>query len=119
MAVLAIGRDHVVFVVERIDSADRDRFLARIQMAETGDLPTRVHLGDFVFKAPDQAHPAVEFEQLAVAQGEKAALRSMFVPFERHCSTLTSVLSGCMILDRVPIVSKTALINIYAVVFFF
>src|SRR5262249_46030928 len=38
MAMLAIGRDHVILVVEGEDRTDRDRFLAGVEMAEAGDL---------------------------------------------------------------------------------
>jgi hypothetical protein len=60
VAVLAIGRDHVVLAVERGDRADRDRLLACVQMAKAGDLAARVHLSGFFFEAADQHHPPIK-----------------------------------------------------------
>ncbi len=64
MAVLAIGRDDVVLVVERGDRADRDGLLTGVEMAEAGDFAARVHLGGLFLEAANQHHPPVKIEQL-------------------------------------------------------
>ena len=84
MAVLAIGRDDVVLVVERVDRADRDGFLAGVEMAEAGDFAAAVHLGGLLLEAADERHAAVEVEELALVERQQRVLRSMLVAFERH-----------------------------------
>ena len=84
MPVLAIGRDDVVLVVERVDRADGDGLLAGVEMAEAGDFAAAVHLGGLLFEAPDQRHAPIEVEQLALVKSQQRVLRSMLVTFERH-----------------------------------
>ena len=81
---LAIGRDDVVFVVECGDRADRDRFFARIEMAEAGDLAARVHLGGLLLEAPDQNHPPVEVQQLTFVHRQQGPFGDVFVTFQGH-----------------------------------
>src|SRR5580693_895493 len=84
MAVLAIGRDDVVLVVQRVNRADRHGLLAGVEMAEAGDFAAAVHLGGLLFEAPDECHAPIEIEQLTLVQSQQRVLSSMFVAFECH-----------------------------------
>ena len=81
---LAIGRDDVVLVVERVNRADGDGLLAGIEMTEAGDFAAAVHLGSLLLEAADERHAPIEVEQLALVKGQQRVLRSMLVAFERH-----------------------------------
>ena len=81
---LAIGRDDVVLVVERVNRADGDGLLAGIEMAEAGDFAAAVHLGGLLLEAPDERHAPIEVEELALVKGQQRVLRGMLVAFERH-----------------------------------
>jgi hypothetical protein len=62
---VAIAGDHRVLVaVERGLQADRNGFLADIEMAEAADETEAVELAGFFFEAADEQHLLVEFEQL-------------------------------------------------------
>ena len=54
--VLAIGRDDPVALFEHRDDADRDRFLAVVEMHEASDLLLRVELRALVLEAADADH---------------------------------------------------------------
>jgi hypothetical protein len=84
VAVLAIGRDDVVPVGQRVDRADGDRLLAGIEMTEAGNFAAAVHLGGFLLEAADEGHPAVEVEELALVESQEGVLSGMFIAFERH-----------------------------------
>jgi hypothetical protein len=64
VAMLAIGRDHVVLGLERGDRADAYSFLADDEVQEAADLALRVRLGGGLLHAPDCEHLAVERTQL-------------------------------------------------------
>jgi hypothetical protein len=84
MAVLAIGRDDVVLVVQRLNRADGDGLLAGVEMAEAGDFAAAVHLGGLLLEAPDEGHAPIEVEELALVESQESVLSSVLVAFERH-----------------------------------
>ncbi len=83
MAMFAVGRDHVVLVVQAMDGPDCDRFLTGVEMAEAGDLAAGVHLGHFVLETPDQNHAPVQVQQLVFRQFVQSPLGNSFA-FKRH-----------------------------------
>ena len=58
VSVLAVGRHDRVVRLERLHRADRDRFLADIQMEETTDLGVAVQLRAPFLEAADAHHLA-------------------------------------------------------------
>ena len=73
VAVLAIGRDHVVLVAERLDGADRDRLFARIRRTEAGDLA----LGTFrrLFLRSGESSPSCGKHRAACASSRVSSAR--------------------------------------------
>ena len=59
MAVIAVGGDDRVALLERRLDADDDGFLADIEVAETADQPHAVELARLLLEAADQEHVAV------------------------------------------------------------
>ena len=64
VAVVAIGGDDRVALLERRLHADDDRLLPDIEVAEAADQPHAVHLPGALLEAPDQQHVAVIAQQL-------------------------------------------------------
>ena len=74
VAVVAIGGDHRIAVAERVLHADRDRFLADVEVAEAADQAHAVELARLLLEAPDQQHLAiVAQQQLAVVARQPPA----------------------------------------------
>ena len=56
MAVIPVGRDHLVAVADRHLHADHHRLLTDIEVAEAADRAHAVQLTGFLLKAPDMQH---------------------------------------------------------------
>jgi hypothetical protein len=70
MAVIAIGRDHVIVFPEHADRAHGDRFLTAVLMEEPPDLvPALIHHLRPLLEPPDQHHLAEPQEGLAAVDG--------------------------------------------------
>ena len=68
MHMVAVGAaEPVVLGLHRLDNPGGDRLLAVVEMHEAKHLAPVVHLGALVFKAPAQAHVAVEHQPLSAA----------------------------------------------------
>ena len=68
MAVIAIGGDDRVALLERRLHADDHRFLADIEVAEAADQPHAVHLAGALLEAPNQQHVAVKVRAAPAAR---------------------------------------------------
>ena len=80
VAVAAVGAGDVIVLAQRFANADRDGFLADIEMRETRHLGAEIKLVDLFFEEPDLQHLAVELEPaLVVSAG------GSFVEFLRWC----------------------------------
>src|ERR1700730_7432313 len=84
MAMLAVSGDDVVLVVEGRNSADGDRLLASVEMAEAGDFAAAIHLGDLVLEAPDQNHPPIEVHQLGLINRQQSTFGDVLFTFQGH-----------------------------------
>ena len=75
MTVIAISGDHAVLVaVERGLEADRNRFLADVQVAEAADQAEPVELAGAFLEPANEQHLLVEVEQLFLAGLEPRVL---------------------------------------------
>ena len=66
-----------LLAVERRLQADRDRFLADIEVAEAADQAEAVELAGLLLEAADQQHLLVEFEQLVLRRLVALGLRRL------------------------------------------
>ena len=69
MAVVAIGGDDAVALLQRRLDADDDRLLADIEVAEAADQPHAVQLARLLLEAADQQHVAVIAQQSGAVGG--------------------------------------------------
>jgi hypothetical protein len=69
--VTVAGDDAVMALLQGGLDADRNRFLADVQVAEAADQAQTVQLARTLFKAADQHHLFVEVEQFIVRRGIK------------------------------------------------
>jgi hypothetical protein len=67
VAVIAIGGDHLVAVLDHRAHAGDDGFLAYIEMAEPADMAHAVELTRLLLEAADQQHGAIGVEIRSVA----------------------------------------------------
>jgi hypothetical protein len=68
VAVVAIGGDDLVALLQRHLHADHHRLLADIEMAEAADRPHAVELAGLFLEAPDQQHVMQAAELFVLAQ---------------------------------------------------
>ena len=68
MAMLAVGRDDPVALLEHRDDADGDRLLAVIEMQEASDLLLGVELGAFVLEPANADHLLQQVEHMRARQ---------------------------------------------------
>ena len=78
VAVVAIGGDHLVAVLERHLHADDHRLLADIEVAEAADMAHAVELAGLLLEAADQQHAAIGVKLLFLLNsGASAAVRRL------------------------------------------
>ena len=77
--VAVTGDDAVLVAVERRLEADRDRFLADVEMAEPADQAEAIELPRALLETADQQHLLVEVEHLLLARREMLVLLKRFL----------------------------------------
>ncbi len=68
MAVIAIGRDDLIALLDRRLHADDDRLLTDIEMAKATDEAHAVELARPLLEAADEQHVAIELDERVLAQ---------------------------------------------------
>ena len=86
MAVVAVGRDHLVAVRQRHLHADDNGLLADVQMAEAADQPHAVELSRLLLEAADQQHVVIGLQEpVLVRPGRRLWLSRLTTLFGLGC----------------------------------
>ena len=70
LAVLAVGRQHVVVRADGLVGANGHGLLADVEVAEAGDLAEAVRLAGALLETPDEVHLPVHREELLTREVE-------------------------------------------------
>ena len=87
MAVVAVTGNHTIIAGNGSLHADNDSFLPDVKMAEATNKPHAIKLTGFFFKATDQQHFTVIFEEIVTARLIVGARRGAFAFCGRHVSS--------------------------------
>jgi hypothetical protein len=71
MHVIAVRRDHIVFVSQRRDRSYGYRLLAYVEVAEAADLAQLIHFSGLLFVSAAEHHPPEHLDQLVAIESQK------------------------------------------------